>query len=293
MHYLRCEATIDFGVQMNSQRWRSPFFVFLLTFTGVSHFAHGEVSRDARSSSVDVTSMASNTRVSSTKTKRNPKAKRQGRHRARRTSAVTVPIDVGAGPILLLPNPPLFDDQAVFGGVMLSLAAVIDKELIAAHKGSIPQQYRHLASGVRQARVRPLWLALVPSTLVLSPPLVDGLTTTGMYGATWRPFGVGVDLLEAPVRCNVHADLALSYLYLHSTLRAPTHFLRPGVTLSAVIEVPLTETLLVSTGWSSDVYVPQPLSSSPFTLEPSADWLWHLGGPFVKVHLRFPYTVSL
>jgi len=57
--------------------------------------------------------------------------------------------------------------------------------------------------------------------------------------------------------------------------------------------VPLTDSLLLSGGWSSDLFIPQPFGGAPWELEPLDDALWHLGGPFLKVHVRIPYTVAL
>lgn len=222
------------------------------------------------------------------------KSKKKKKSTPKRASGpVAIPIDVGIGPQLLVPNPPLFFEQPVYTALNISIAAVISKQLINENRDQIPKQYRDAAKSVNEVRIRPWWLALVPSTIVISPDVIPGVTTTGMYGATWRPLGIGIDLLSEPVRFNLHADLALSYLFLHSQLREPTHFLRPGVTLSAILEVPLGEMLLVSMGWASDLYIPQPLSQPPWTIFPLEDSLFHLGGPFLKLHVRIPYEVSL
>ncbi len=239
-------------------------------------------------------SKASSKKSSKKSSKRSAKKRKKRKKKAKASSgAVAVPIDIGLGPQLLVPNPPLFFEQPVYTALNISIAAVINKELIEANKDRIPKQYRDAASNLGEVRIRPWWLLLIPSTIVISPDVIPGVTTTGMYGATWRPFGLGVDLLSEPVRFNVHADIALTYLFLHSQLREPTHFLRPGLTLSAVLEVPVTETFLISLGWASDLYIPQPLSQPPWTLLPLEDSLWHLGGPFLKLHVRIPYEVSL
>jgi hypothetical protein len=206
---------------------------------------------------------------------------------------VSIPIDVGIGPQVLVPNPPLFFDQPAYTALTISIAAVINQQLIRQHKHQIPAGYRAAAGSLNEVRIRPWWLALVPSTLILSPDVIPGVTNTGMYGALWRPIGIGTDLIREPVRFNLHADLSATYIFMHSQLREPTHFLRPGVTLSAVLEIPLGDTFLVSTGWASDFFIPQPLGRPPWELFPLEDSLWHLGGPFVKLHVRIPYEVSL
>lgn len=228
------------------------------------------------------------------------------KHRSRRRPAprpagpITVPIDVGVGPALLLPNPPAFASQPMFTGLSLSIAAVIDQELIRDHASQIPPGLRRAARGLHEVRYRPWFLAVVPELLVVSPQL-EGLSSTGMYGAVWRPLGIGLTLFDEPVSVALNGALDVAALYVHSTAlgggsataQSHTVFLRPGLNLELVLEVPLTDALLLSTGWSSDLFVPQPFGGAPWEIVPLDDALWHLGGPFLKVHVRIPYTVEL
>lgn len=229
-----------------------------------------------------------------------PKRRPRRRPAPRAAGPVTVPIDIGVGPALLLPNPPAFASQPMFTGLSLSIAAVIDQELIREHANRIPPGMRKAARGLNEVRYRPWFLALVPELLVVSPQL-EGLSSTGMYGAVWRPFGIGLTLLDEPVRVAVNGAVDVAALYLHSTTlgggsvatQSQTVFLRPGLNLELVLEVPLTDSLLLSGGWSSDLFIPQPFGGEPWEIEPLDDALWHLGGPFLKVHVRIPYTVEL
>lgn len=235
-----------------------------------------------------------------------PKQRRARRERGRNkprprapATALVVPVDIGVGPALLLPNGPAFDSQPVFTALSLSLAAVIDQELIAKNRGRIPPGLRGAARRLDEVRYRPWYLSLVPELVVVSPQL-EGLSTTGMYGAVWRPIGIGVSLVDDPVRLAVGAHADLAWLFLHSktlgggssSAQSVTHLLRPGVGLELVLEIPVTESFLVSTGWSSDLFVPQPLGRPPWEVFPVDDALWHLGGPFLKLHVRVPYTVD-
>jgi hypothetical protein len=212
---------------------------------------------------------------------------------------ITVPIDVGFGPALLVPNPPAFSAQPLYGGLALSLAAVIDKELIEENRDKIPAGLRQAARGIREVRYRPWFLALVPELLLVSPQ-IEGLASTGAYGALWRPLGLGVNLVDEPVALSLNANLDLAYIFFHSSAlgggsalqQSFTHFLRPGLNLELALEIPVTETLLFSTGWSSDFFVPQPFGRPPWEVLPLEDALWHLGGPFLKMHIRIPYTVD-
>lgn len=230
-------------------------------------------------------------------------ARRRGaakeRSRARPAAPLVVPIDVGVGPAFLLPNPPAFGVQPLHTGLSLSLAAVLDEELIAKNRRRIPPGLRRAARSVSEVRYRPWFLALVPELLVVSPQ-IEGLAPTGMYGAVWRPLGIGLSLVDEPVRLAAHANVDVAWLFIHSaapdggsaTAATVTHFLRPGVNLELVLEVPVTESFLVSTGWSSDLFVPQPLGRPPWEVLPLDEALWHLGGPFLKLHVRVPYTVG-
>jgi hypothetical protein len=68
--------------------------------------------------------------------------------------------------------------------------------------------------------------------------------------------------------------------------------LRPGLQVHVTAELPLTDTLRLRGGWASDFFIPQPWGRPPWELFPLEDSLWHLGGPFVVVAWRFPYTVE-
>ncbi len=203
---------------------------------------------------------------------------------------IEVPVDIGAGPVLLWGNPPVGFDQLAHFGLGIEAAAVVDQELIRRFERQIPPGIRQQARALGEVRVRPWWLALVPELIIISPQLWN----TGMYGAVWRPFGLGVTFLDKPVRVSANAALDLAYVFIHSrTLPEPTHVVRPGVNLKLDAEVPLSDTFLISGGWSSDLLIPQPLGRSPIEVLPLDPSLWHLGGPYLMLHYRFPLQLSL
>ncbi|HEY4223150.1 MAG TPA: hypothetical protein VGO62_17450, partial [Myxococcota bacterium] len=117
----------------------------------------------------------------------------------------------------------------------------------------------------------------------------------------WRPFGAGLSLLHAPVDVSVNGAVDVAYIFIHSatlgggtvTTNSITHFLRPGINLNLTAELPITDSLLLSGGWSSDLFIPQPFGRPPWEITPVDNSLWHLGGPFLQVHVRIPYEVSL
>lgn len=217
------------------------------------------------------------------KARRKPPPKRDG--------PVAIPIDVGVGPMAIVPTGSVFFDQYVHSALTLSLAAVIDQDLIRRERDRIPAEYRRQAGTIGEARIRPLWLAVIPEVVIVSPAWLR----TGMYGAIWRPFGLGVTLVDQDaLKVGAHAAVDLAYVFVHSTsIPQPTHFLRPGLNADLVAELKITETFLVSGGWSSSFYPPQPVGRPPWELLPVQDSLWHLGGPFVKLHVRVPYETNL
>lgn len=225
-----------------------------------------------------------------------PRSGKAQKRRGQRSSTpkqqgeLVVPIDVGVGPVGLLGAQDLWADQIMHAGLMLSIAGVLDKQLIEANQGRVPAQYREQLKHVDSVSIRPWWLALVPETLVISPQLWN----TGVYGAVWRPLGLGVPLGLGPTTLTLGAKVDLCYLFIHSrTLPEPTHFLRPGLNLHLTWLVPVTEVFLVSAGWSSDFFLPQPLGEPPWAFWPLDHALWHLGGPFIKLHVRIPYRVQM
>ena len=197
---------------------------------------------------------------------------------------VTVPVDVGAGPEAVVLNGAAFEQQPVYGAMRFSLQAILDKKTLKANKKKIPKKYRSMVNDMDEVRITPkIW---IPDHLYLSPP-VEG---AGLYGLGWRFVSVGFPL--GPI--DLDAGVVASALYLHGPDVPPTLFIRPGLNASAEVELPLNpdETWLVSFGWDSRVHIPQELGGFGISDDPVAD-LWHVGGGFLKLHHRFPYTVRI
>lgn len=226
--------------------------------------------------------------------------KRTTRKRARKaptpSGPVEIPIEVRAGPIALIPSPPAFGDQPVFAGLQIHVAAVVDQDLIRRYRSQVPAWARGAARNVDEVQVRPWYLALIPDVLIISPQVKD----TGMYGAIWRPFGVGLPLFKSEAfKLKADAGVGLTVLYLHSqtlgggTVTSPSHTftVRPGLNLGLTGLVPLSKSWLVSFGWSSEFFVPQVIGGGFFDALPLGESLWHLGGPFFSIHHRFPLAL--
>ncbi len=210
-----------------------------------------------------------------------------------------VPIDLGLGPAAYHFFGAIGDDQPVHFGLKISLEAVIDQKMIRRNQRKVPANYRKMARGMDEVRYSPS--VFIPDALIISPKYKD----TGIYGITWRPLGLGLPLLTGKVRLSLGAGLLLTYAFIHTDLDddlppgapAPsvrdTHFLRPGLDLGAELEIALTQSFLISLGWSSGLYVPQTLGSFGMDLTKLDESLWHVGQAFLQLHFRFPYAVKL
>jgi len=207
----------------------------------------------------------------------------------KKTGPVDIPIDIGIGPAVQMVTGPVQDEQTYHTGLKISLAAVIDQALIKSQSHRIPKKYRTLASRLNEVRVRPGPVVLVPDTIYISPEQ-DG---TSMYGANWRLLGIGIPLIQVP-RLSVSTGLNVSYAYFGgSDTIEKTHFLRPGLDLSAGLEIPFSKSFLISVGWSSYFYPPQDIGGEIFALGEKDQSIWHIGQGFLKLHFRVPYTVQL
>ncbi len=204
---------------------------------------------------------------------------------------ITVPVDVGVGPAYYLGPGPQFTGTSGHFGLKLSVAAILDKETIRKNIKRVPKQYRAMVKRSGEIRYGPS--IFIPDSLIISPALGD----TGMYGITWRPVGLNVPLVRDGVRLDLSAGLLLTTALLHSTRFDTTFFLRPGIDLGLRLEVPLTDTLLVSFGAFAQFYIPQMPGEFGMGNTDDPNWLsntiWLMPQAFMMVHYRFPYTVKL
>ncbi len=216
---------------------------------------------------------------------------------AQRTAQV--PVQVGVGPAgFLLGGPSVeevawegraFDDQPIHTGLRLSLAAVIDADLIEEHPGMVPSQYRNQLQQMGEVRFSPSIVSLIPTSLYLSPPIRN----TSIWGATWSLIGAGLAPISDPIRVTASGSAVLSAIYMNSDAmpRDNFFFLRPGVELQFDFEIPITDDFLISTGWASKVHLPQAYDGGILEMgDFDADSLWHIGEFYIQAHFRFPYS---
>ncbi|MFY0574868.1 hypothetical protein ACN28S_11300 [Cystobacter fuscus] len=201
---------------------------------------------------------------------------------------VTAPVDFAVGPAAFFFFGPVFEDQPLHTGLKLNVEAVLDKEWLKKNQALIPRQYRAQALKSGELRFAPAITALIPDSLLISPKYKN----TGIYGATWKPLGVGLALSPSPVRLSLDAGLLLTYAYLYSDTLENTHFLRPGLQLGADLEFQLGKGFLLSIGWASALYVPQRLGSF-LEVGPLEDSIFHVGQAYLLLHFRVPVSTRL
>jgi len=201
---------------------------------------------------------------------------------------ITAPVDIAVGPTALLFFGPVFEDQPIHTGLRINVEAVLDKEWLRKHQALIPRKQRGRVSKMGEIRYAPAVLGLIPETLIISPKYKN----TGMYGATWKPLGFGLGLTPSPVRLSLDAGLVLTYAYMYSDTLPNTHFLRPGLQLTADLEFQVSESFLVSLGWSSAAYIPQRVGTFTET-KPLNGSIFHVGQAFLLLHFRVPFTVTM
>ena len=246
---------------------------------------------EAFAAPIDVDAVASARKKTKRKRKsRKTKAKRTKKRKTRVRQPVDVPVDVGLGPSFLQVSGPVQDQQNWHYGVKLSLAAVIDQALIESQKHRVPKKYRKHVKKVGEVRFRPGPIALVPDALFISPPTGSN---SGLYGANWRVVSVGASLMRRPT-LSFSTGLNLTYAYLTQSDALPaTHFLRPGIDLAARFELPLSQSWLISFGWTSLFCPPQKLGGTLTEMGELDESIWHIGQAFAQIHYRFPYRVRL
>lgn len=223
-----------------------------------------------------------------------PPAKSAGGSRGG-SSEIEVPVNVGIGPAAAFFFGPVMEDQLVHTALKIDLFAVINQELIRKNQRRIPAKYRKYAAGITELRIhRPGPLILLPDSLIISPRVAYSANfggNTGIYGATWKPIGIGTYFGGQAARVNLSVGALLTYAFIHSDVLPTTHFLRPGLEARAELEVMLAKSFGVSVGWASAFYIPQELGG--FGLAPLDQAIWHVGQAYFMFHFRFPYKTTI
>lgn len=211
--------------------------------------------------------------------------------------SVEIPVQIGVGPSFALFTGPVQDNQAPHFGVRIYAKAILERRNLRRAKKKVPKKYRKLLKGQREVRIGHI---LVPETIFLSPKTND----VGIFGATWRPLKLDLKLAKSP-RLSVGAGVLLTYAFVNVDLDAegraanpdladgPTHFFRPGVGASVDLEIPISDTFLISFGWNSGFYVPQEVGGDFLAIGDLDKSIWHIGEAYGLLNFRLPYRTRL
>ena len=228
----------------------------------------------------------------------------------RNLQAVEIPINIGLGPAYYLIPEQLEGQQNKHTGLSLHIKAIIDKASIEKHKGKIPKKYHDAVSKVDEVRVG---FILVPDSIIISPRKEEhGLE---LYGATWRPIGLGIPLKMGNAKLSFGTGLIFSYLFVNLGdykivdpekklegnnedskvyLDQVTHFVRPGIDLRLSLEIKFSPSFITSLAWTSAYYVPQKIGGGVFDISKTKSQnLWRIHHGAFLLNFRFPYDAKL
>ena len=207
--------------------------------------------------------------------------------------AVEIPVNIGVGPSLFsLPDSILKTRTQPFWGLNLKVKAILDKATIEKHKERIPAQYRKAISKTNEVRIGYLY---IPANLIIAPGNNNGQPS--IYGATWKPLSIDLPVNLGPASLSLGSELVLTYAAITTDLddqtqgasnTTTTHFLRPGLSLNAELDVPLGKSFLVSMGAASAYYIPQRLKG----VDETQDSLWRMSELRATFNYRFPVEVN-
>ena len=169
------------------------------------------------------------------------------------------------------------DKDTYIYGTELSIAGVVDQEVIERYKDKIPQKYRKAASKLGEVSVSHLF---VPQTLYIHPS--DGEKSA--FGATW---GIvpSISLGGKYISVGVHGGLIATYLYYNDeVLDDSIHFIRPGLRGGANMKLFLFKRYVgLEAGINKDLYI-----SKQFFADENVS---HLSGGYMMLHIRIPITI--
>lgn len=203
---------------------------------------------------------------------------------------IEVPVDIAVGPAGLWFSDDIGHDQIAHSALKIRLEGIISRQLIQQHINQVPQNYRNLAMSMSEIRYRPS--LFIPEELIISPKWAH----TGMYGATWRPLQLGLELVAGKSPVTLSAGLDLTYAFIHSDALGFSwmNFLRPGLDLQLEWEIAVAPVFSLSIGWQSALYLPQPLGGGIFELGGFNDRsIWHVGQLYLLFHGFSTYKANL
>jgi len=168
---------------------------------------------------------------------------------------VEVPINVGIGPAFFwIPG---VVGRELHPGVKFDLYAVITPKILQEHENKIPKKYKKYVNMEEEMQVIPLWMALFPKYLIISPG-----TKSSIYGGFWSFFGISGTFLKNNI-LELGGELVLptiSYLYTNAQKNAPDtqHLLGIGAMLRLENTIKFSEKFLATLAYGHNFNIPLP-----------------------------------
>jgi len=199
---------------------------------------------------------------------------------------IEVPINIGVGPSFhMLPNE-LSDGQTLMPGIALQIYAVLSPEVLQQNADRIPRNWRRLISPDQELHIKPWYLTILPTTILLHPGVHHQA-----WGVTWSLFG-----LESNVRPTKSTELqahlqlpTISATWIQSSRmeQGDKTFVGLGVTPGIQALWKPFKSLQFSLGWDESLYLP--ISTTEYTPidKTPTHWIAHGIATFL-VHVRIP-----
>ena len=183
-------------------------------------------------------------------------------------------------------------------GLRLRVGRVITEREIREHRdeAGLPVSWHEQArfAGHVTLSVDP-WSLLLPNEIIVSPSVID---ESAMYGASWRFFSLGYQLIPEPRRTTMVVSaaprLTVAQLTTTPSRNEPsvaTWFVRPGLDVEAEIRWRLADSIRLGLGYTQHFYPPQRLGGGVLEFGPFQETIWTIGQPWVVFHLRFPSSL--
>ena len=206
--------------------------------------------------------------------------------------AVEIPINIGLGPAVIRSLEKLQPDEedSVYYGLKLDIAAVVDKETIDKNKGKIPKKFQKAAGKLHEVRVSHF---SIPDMIFVG----GNSDRRKLYGASWRPFALSMSGGGTTIRFgkSLWHKLVLAFFEQkifdadtaeEETTRNP--LLRPGLDLRFQTQLRITRSFYFSMGAGSNFLIPQEvvIQKNPEATRS----VWRLDEAYAALHFRFPVT---
>ncbi|MBK9578052.1 MAG: hypothetical protein IPO40_13335 [Fibrobacteres bacterium] len=192
-------------------------------------------------------------------------------------SSIEGKLDIAAGPSFHQLGPAVADVDPWITGFNLDLGVAVSNEVA---RSKAPKRYRKMIPKKGEMVVRPIWVAVVPRQVLLSPG-----GNLSVYGAAWELLGVGTTLELVPgCALAVSVDLPeITWLHVGGPYaQGPENVIGVGISPDAHLQIDPASWLRLDAGWAHHV----DYASDAFRIQGRHWNPWNWGSAYVQLHLR-------